>query len=223
MATYGETVSRIINTFKALSKDNKLYRRHVLKVLLDKATFYISQKLQDKSLYRESNLFSVLDCFEMEAIDKIKCDIAEFRTCGTLMKSKERLPKLLYSKYGPSILEVTSIDESFDFSFVTPQQYRINKKRTNSNLDLIYYYIKDGYLYIPDREIFAVSIVLLTLDGYDKEQCSQCSENKCKSFWDFEFIVPDKLLEVIVGETIKELTLNRQIQVDQNPNMQDNA
>ncbi len=49
MATYGETVSRIINTFKALSKDNKLYRRHVLKVLLDKTTFYISQKLQDKS------------------------------------------------------------------------------------------------------------------------------------------------------------------------------
>ena len=39
----------------------------------------------------------------------------------------------------------------------------------------------------------------------------------------FEFVIPDKLLEVVVSETIKEISFNRQIQEDQNPNLQDNA
>ena len=224
MATYGETVSRIINTFKALSKDNKLYRRHVLKVLLDKTTFYISQKLQDKSLFRESNLFTTLDCFEMKSIEVIKCDIIEFRSCKKLMRSKKKLPKLIYSKYGASILEVTSIDGEYLFIPVTPQQFKLNKKRVGaSEVNQSFYYIKDGYLYLPDSDVRIVSVNLLTLDTYEKEQCSSCSDQKCKSFWDFEFVIPDKLLEVVVSETIKEISFNRQIQEDQNPNLQDNA
>jgi len=69
----------------------------------------------------------------------------------------------------------------------------------------------------------AVSLSLITLELYDLEQCSACSQEKCKSAWDFEFIVPDKLLEVVISETLKEISINRQIQEDQNPNLQDNA
>ena len=45
------------------------------------------------------------------------------------MRSKKKLPKLIYSKYEASILEVTSIDGKYLFIPVTPQQFKINKKR----------------------------------------------------------------------------------------------
>lgn len=217
-----EITSRVINIVKALSKDNRLSRRYVLKTLQNKAKFYISQKLADKSLFRESNIYTPLNCVEMKKIDIYKCDIIEFRSCKKLMRSVKKLPELIYSKYGSSILEVTSIDGEYRFTAVTPNQYRLNKQR-NSNINQDYFYIKDGYLYLPDSEVMSVSLQLITLDLYELEQCSQCSNNKCKSAWDFEFIVPDKLLEVVISETIKEISLNRQVQEDQNPNLQDNA
>ena len=139
------------------------------------------------------------------------------------MKSKKKLPDLIYSKYGSSILEVTSIDSEYLFKPITLAQYRINKQRTGNDINQQFFYVKDGYLYLPDSEVERVSIYLLTLDLYDAEQCSECSDNKCKSLWDFEFPIPDKILEVVVSETLKELSMNRQIQEDQNPNLQDNA
>lgn len=221
--TNEDITSRIINIVKALSKDNRLPRRYVLKTLQNKAKFYISQKLADKSLFRESNLYSQLDCVEMQKIDIYKCDIIEFRSCKKLMRSVKKLPELIYSKYGASILEVTSLDGEFKFLNVTPAQYRLNKQRIKDGTHQNYFYIKDGYLYLPDSDIMSVSISLITLDLYELEQCSECSKNKCKSAWDFEFIIPDKLLEVVISETIKEISLNRQMQEDQNPNLQDNA
>lgn len=221
--TNGEITSRVINTFKAISKDVRLSRRYVLKTLQNKAKFYISQKLSDKSLFREMNLYKSLDCFEMKKIDVYKCDIIEFRSCKVLMRSKKRLPDLIFSKYGSSILEVTSLDGEYLFKAITAAQYRMNKQRLGNDINKQFFYIKDGYLYIPDSEVMAVSLSLITLELYDLEQCSACSQEKCKSAWDFEFIVPDKLLEVVISETLKEISINRQIQEDQNPNLQDNA
>lgn len=218
-----EITSRVINTLKALSKDMRLSRRYVLKTLQNKASFLISQKLNDKSLYRESNLFTTLDCFELKKQDVYKCSILEFRSCKKLMKSKKKLPSLIFSKYGSSILEVTSIDGERVFKPITASQYRINKKRNTGGIEQDFYYIKNGDIYLPDSDVEAVSVVLITLDLYEKEQCSECSDDKCKSVWEHEFIVPDKLLEVVVSETLKELSLNRQIQEDQNPNLQDGA
>ena len=68
-----------------------------------------------------------------------------------------------------------------------------------------------------------VDLVILTTDLYELEQCSSCSENKCKSAWEFKFICPDKLLEVVIQETIKELSLNKQIREDINPNLNENG
>jgi len=222
MNTYRETVSRVANTLRALSKDNRLPRRYILKTLQDKAKFFISAKMADKSLYRETNLFKTLDCVEMIPIDMYKCDIIEFRSCKKLMRSAKKLPELIYSKYGSSILEVTSIDGEFLFKPITLAQYRLNKQRAGESKQQ-YFYVKDGYLFLPNSEVERVSVYLLTLDLYESAQCSDCSDEKCKSFWDFEFPLPDKIIEIVVSETLKELSMNRQLQEDQNPNLQDNG
>ena len=103
--------------------------------------------MADKSLYREMNLYKVLDCVEMIPVEIYKCDIIEFRACKKLMKSKKKLPDLIYSKYGSSILEVTSIDSEYLFKPITLAQYRINKQRTGNDINQQFFYVKDGYFY----------------------------------------------------------------------------
>jgi len=64
-------------------------KRFVLHILEQKMTFFLSQKLRDRTLYRESNLFSVINCYELEKIDTVSCDIIEFKTCDVVMKGKK--------------------------------------------------------------------------------------------------------------------------------------
>ena len=213
-----EFVSRVLNGLKSLSKDSMISRRFILKVGQEKSKFLISQKASENSIYRESNLISTLDCFELSKVDIIKCPIIEFRTCKQLMRSKKKLPELIYSKYGASIKEVTSLDGEYLLKYITPYQYRLNKQRKTDSKES-YFYIKDRYLYLPDSEIQMVQVALITLDLYDLNELSECSDGNCKSAWDYEFICSDKLMEAVISETIKEVAISKQVQEDQNPNL----
>lgn len=221
--TNAEIVSRVRNGLNSISKDDRISRRYILHVAKQKATFLISQKLGDRSLYREDNLYKTLDCFEMEPIDVVRCEILEFRRCKSIMRSKCKLPKLIYSRYGNSLKEVITADGEKEFKPITPSQYRRDKNRVEGS-DYIYYYIKDGYLYLLDTEIELVSLYLISmeLDSLDKDcGCSDLGD-ECMSLWDYEFNVPDKLLEAIVGEAIKEVAMAKQIPRDENPNSNNN-
>lgn len=217
-----EITDIVLNTLKANSKDSRISRRLVLSTLESKAKFYISQKLNDKSLYRESNIYKEVPCVKFKNIDIIKCPIIEFRTCKTLMRSEEQVPELIWSKYGHTLKEVTSIDGSFTFEPITATQYRKNKQRTGKT-NKKYFYVKDNYIYIPDYEFHSGNLYLISPDAYELAQISECSENKCDSVWEFEFICPNKLEEIVIQETIKHLSLTKQIQEDTNPNLNPNG
>jgi len=220
--TNQEVASRIVGILKANSKDSRISRRLALKTAENKAKFLISQKLGEMSLYREMNLYKEISCIELESIPVVSCPILEFRSCRNIMRSKKKLPELIYSRLGSSLKEVVSVDNLYNFKPITPSQYRLNKQRS-FQVKEDYFYIQEDYLYLPDSEVESVNLLILTQDLYELEQCSECSKNKCKSAWDFEFVCPDKLLEVVIQESIKELSLMKQIQEDTNPNLNPNA
>jgi hypothetical protein len=221
--TNADIVSRVRNGLNSISKDDRISRRYILHVAKQKATFLISQKLNDRSLFREDNLYKSIDCFEMEPVDVVRCEILEFRRCKSIMRSKCKLPKLIYSRYGNSLKEVITADGEREFKVITPSQYRRDKNRVEKS-DYIYYYIKDGYLYLLDTEIELVSLYLISMDLDSIEDNCGCnnSDNDCKSLWDYDFNIPDKLEEAIVGETIKEVYMSKQIPRDENPNTNNN-
>jgi hypothetical protein len=221
--TNAEIVSRVRNGLNSISKDDRISRRYILHVAKQKATFLISQKLNDRSLFREDNLYKTVDCFEMEPVDVVRCEILEFRRCKSIMKSKCKLPKLIYSRYGGSLKEVITADGEKEFKPITPSQYRRDKNRVEGS-DYIYYYVKDGYLYLLDTEIELVSLYLISMELDSVEDGCCCNDNseECKSLWDYEFNVPDKLEEAIVGEAIKEVAMSKQIPRDENPNSNNN-
>lgn len=225
-----EIVSRIINNIRAVNKDSHISKRYILKVAQTKSKFLLAQKLGDKSLFGNSDLFRTIKCFKMKREDHIKCGILEFSRCNTLMKSKEKLPETPFSKFGAGIVAVTTIDDGITFEKITPHQFKLNQNRPNSKLfKKHYYYIKDGYLYLPDSEIELVNVVLLPISEEEVEEkstCKDCEEdlkgNECKSIWDNEFICSDQLIESVIKDTLQEVFMALRIPIDENPNLDSN-
>ena len=219
-----EFVSQISGILKSNNKDNKIPKRLILKVGQDASTFLIAQKLMDRTISSETNLFTTIPCFEFEQIESKNCPSIEFRMCKTLMKSKEPLPKLVFSRLGASIRDIVALDGEFVFTFVDETQYRRNKKRQHQLKDQVFVYLgTDNHLYIPDREILSLDLTILTIDTIEAERVSQCNEKNCRSYWDYEFIVASRLIEAVKDMTLQKLSITRNLQEDSNPNSVENA
>ena len=222
-----EFVSQISGILKSNNKDNRIPKRMILSVGRDVVTFLVAQKLLDRTITTETNLYTTINCFEFEQIDVKKCPSIEFRTCKVLMKSKEPLPKLLFSRLGASIKDLISLDGEFVFSFVDEAQYRRNKKRNQQLKNQIFIYLgTDNHLYIPDREILSLDLTILTLDEDGAEEASGCLDKEskeCNNAWEATFVCPDKLIEAVKDVTLQRLSMTRQINEDQNPNNIENG
>jgi hypothetical protein len=136
------------------------------------------------------------------------------------MKSKKKIPTPIFSRLGASIKNITSIDGSVKFTLVSAVQYAINKKRQYQLSGEHYiYYSSDGHLYIPDEEIKLVNLDFITMYTELIDTCSDCIDGNCKSGWEYEFICPDKLLNVVFDKTTQYLMgTYKQITLDENPN-----
>ena len=214
-----EFVSQISGLLKSNNKDNKIPKRLILKVGQDASTFLIAQKLMDRTISSETNLYTTIPCFEFEQINSKNCPSIEFRLCKTLMKSKEPLPKLVFSRLGASIRDIVALDGDFTFTFVDETQYRRNKKRQQQLKNQVFVYLgTDNHLYIPDREILSLDLTVLTPDTIEAERVSQCNEKDCKkSNWQYEFICNDRLIEAVKDMVLQKLSITRNLVEDQSP------
>lgn len=216
---FREATSRVINILKLNNKDEHTSRRYVLHLLRTTAKTLISQKLLDRTITHDNNLYSIIPCFEFEKIDVVKCPLIEFRMCKTLMKSVKPLPELVFSRLGASIKDIVAIDGEYRFTLVDKAQYQRNKKRKHSIKGETYIYLhSDMYLYIPDDEIYSVDLNILTLKTEELYKYSACNEEECESYWNAPFICPDKLLETTFAQVLQTLGITKQSRDDQNPN-----
>lgn len=221
MITNNEFVSRVVNNLKGLSKDAHISKRFILSTGRTKSKFLMSQKLDELTMFREEDCITTIPCFELERIDYKSCDIFEFRLCDKLMRSKHKLPEGFFGKNGAGIVSVTPVDEHTRYNFISPNQYIDLKKRKYARDTTKYFYVKDGYLYLPDSTVEVVDIRMFTI--YRDQALSLCAcnpEHKCKSAWDQEFICPDRFLDLIIKDTLTELgSIYRTSLEDANPNL----
>ena len=215
-----QIVSKVINSYRLLTKDGHISRRYVLKILRDVSKNLLSKKLMDRTLALESNLYTKLECLEFEKVEMVKCPIIEFRMCRTLMKSKCKLPDPIFSRLGASITEIVSLDGMYELKLISAEQYRRNQKRKYSIEGEVYIYLaEDGHLYIPDEEIYSLNVTFMTLFPEEADECSECKKDDCKSGWDYPFIGSDKLDDVVFKEVLQILgSTYKATQEDQNQN-----
>lgn len=224
--TNGEFVSRVINGLRAINIDDHISRRYILNIGQNKSKFYIAQKLTEKTLFRETNLFRTIECFKLDEEETLKCGVHEFMRCDSLMKSRKKIPGLVFNRLGSSVVSITSLNGDIEFQPTTPKSYKNSKdRRYVQKLGVKHFYIKDGFLYLPDSTVEYVTITYIPFDETEVEEVSQCGNETnegCKSVWDYEFIVPDKLSEQVVTETIQEVFNSKRVPVDTLPNLDEN-
>lgn len=216
--TNREVVDRINHTFRGTSKDGRIADRYILNVAQTIAETYLANKSRSFNLHRQDDLFTILDCFEMKRDKIVDCPILEFRRCDKLVKSKSKLPTNVSNRLGNSIIEVGTVDGSFALQKSTIQQYRRDKIRGSKEK---YFYVVDGYLYIPDVDWEVVRVVMITTDPYEADALSACCD-ECKSAWDYDFIAPGEVTEQVIREAAQQVSVMIQIPSDENPNMDSN-
>lgn len=217
--TYNEIVSRIQNNLNSLDKDTFIPRRFILSIFKSKLEFLMAQKFHDKSLFRETNIYKWINCIDMEEIDSVSCGKIELSTCDVIMRSKKKLPKLLWTRYGSTVAMVTNIDGSKEYEVVSFSYYQTikNKKhfdKFKGNFAIIY---PDNKIVIPDTYVSKINVLLFTLDeAFDDVSNCDNSNNSCESYWDKEFEISSKVSEVALQETLKEVMMRLQIPKDEN-------
>lgn len=218
-------VARAVNGIKALSKDAHISKRYILSIGRAKAKFLMSQKWDELTLNKEDTLISQVKCFKLEKQDTISCDIVEFKTCKDLMKSVNKVPETISGKVGLGILSVASIDGNIDYNYATPNAIRNKSKRRFSHkVNQNFFYIRDGYMYLPNSTNELIDIDMLAIDGIQVEDVSECSKcEECLSAWDHNFICPDRFVDLVLRETMQEIaSIHRTSVEDTNPNWDSN-
>lgn len=214
--TKGEAVDTIMNKFRALTQDRRLSRRYVLAEIEIASKYLIEQKVSEGTM-QTGSLYKEIKCLELIKVDRITCPMVELRTCNILMRSKERLPKVLYSSWGPLIKEVTTIDQEKSFKRVTKRSSRrrsMKPKGPKSN-DLYYLY-EDGYLWIIDTEVYGLNVELITFDDEKVDSLNGCNnKDECKSGWDHDLVLPESITQAVLDKVTQTISINRQIPIDE--------
>ena len=223
--TNGEFVGRIVNDLGALTKDVHLSKRWILDIGRTKAESYVAQHWDDMGLEGDFSLITCVNCIEMIEVDKIECCEAAFELCSVLMRSKYRIPGLVYSLRGAIITMVSNVDMSIFFKRADIQTYRNNSKRKYAKKLEGFYYVYDGYIYIPDIHIELINACFFTMKRKEAKALSACGpeEETCDSYWDDDFIFPVKLIEYIFSETLKEVAIRYQVAQDERPDLDSNV
>lgn len=220
-------VARVVNGIKALSKDAHISKRYILNIGRTKAKFLMSQKWDEFSLNKEDELISQVKCFRLDKQDIVSCDIVEFRTCKDLMKSVCKIPETIFGKAGVAILSVTNIDGTIDYDYATPSAIRNkSKRRFSDKVDQNFFYVRDGYLYLPNSTNELVDFDIIAIDKTEVQEVSECSKTggDCHSAWDNAFVCPDRLADLVLKDTIQEVaTIYRTSVADENPNLDENV
>lgn len=220
--TNGEIVSRISNQLRMITKDDYINDRFVLHTALSISEKFLAQKIKDRSLYKDTSIYKQVECIEFEKVNSFSCGFVEFRNCKTLYKSKKKTTDLglIFTRYGSSIKELYSIDQtSTVLTESSLYQYRLDSKRQNSG-EGKYFYILNDYIYIT-IQAEVLSGMFLSLDQYGLDEFCDCSDD-CESVWDKEFVSPSSQLEDVINYTIQNIIQTKQIQPDENPNLNEN-
>lgn len=222
--TVGDFISDVKNSIRAQTKDDRVSSRYIHSLAKDYASYLLAQRnLSD--VLRDSSIFTEITCVEMEHVKADVCDIAEFRKCTKVMKSKCKLPKFYNSVIGPLIISVTNITGETSYEQLrSPADYANSLKRKFQTTTK-YFYISNGYLYLLNSTNERVSVNGLFSDELEALQFSACNEDigECESALDYKLIIPNKYISTVKDQVIQHILKSRkQIASDENPDLNNN-
>lgn len=182
--TITEVISRARSSVKQLFDDNILSDRYIYSVAKTSAATLIKREVNLRRLLNSDNIFTPLECLDLIKTSYTECGIS----CeGIVRRSKERLPTLQEGIYSYIIQGVYNADNS-DEILPTTVREQINLSKLKYKPNVLYYLIKDGYLYVLNEFVENVNLYVYIADQLE-------IFDECEPAYEAEFKIPGYLEE----------------------------
>lgn len=203
MDTNRQVVSDVITSLRSINIDDRISNRFVLSRLKDKVRLLIKQDLDSRRLFKITGIWKTIKCFPMISIDFMECGL-DIPHCNFVMKSVKKLPKSFDSSYG-TLVKVFTINGDKEYTQIKIGDYKDILNREYINKNIKYFWIDDGYIYIPESQVEEVMVVILTENPQEVDILNNIKGSECLKPLDSVFPCPTHLLDVAKTQTILEL------------------
>ena len=191
------------------SRDTPLSDRHIYNKLVT-VRKQLLKSYYDK--YKKFDPFSyiTLDCVELIEAMPYECPCLPSYGCK-ILRSKEKIPKIIMMGNKLAISSVSTIDGSIIFNETTwsQKQFKKGAKYTANKPD---YFFRNDYLYITNNnKLGLVSITAIFEDIIKARQFNTyCSKNnnsaeKCLPAYEYDFVINGDLEDTLIQIAIQEL------------------
>lgn len=220
MPTNREIISDIRGTLNAANVDGWIPSALIYSKLSDVSSLFIKREADNMQLFRYAELWTTVNCLEMEEMPLIQCCNLNIPNCKTVMRSKEKLPKMYSTRFG-YLITVSSVDYDRNYKPTTPQDFKYTTSRRFPDPRIRYFWIENDYLVIPNSMVSRVNITIMAPDKAEALKLNSCDdspEKDCLNFMDQEFVAPAHLLDDIKTYATQKLLPRTQVQPDEYPN-----
>jgi len=213
MNTIAEAISRVRNGIKAVDADSFITDRLIYSNILKYAKMFIKRQDGQTSQAKFNSLYKRIPCIDLIEVDKVAA-CCEVQSGVKIKRSKEKLPSILEGSNGPLLRTVASIDGLVEVFRTTPQLYTSLQKTSGFKYNKKkYYWLLDGYLFIPNVEWDSAQI-----DGIFEGSISGLTcDDECQSVQSQYLNIPGDLFAQIEQQVINDFMRSMQINTDPAP------
>lgn len=221
--TNRQIISDVINDLRAVDLDDKVSKRYILNKLRGYAALFIKRDAELRRLFGLAELWIEVPCVELCEAPIVDCCDVDIPGCTTVMRSVKEIPKTYQTMYR-EMLQVFNVQYAKEFRQITPQEYKNIIVREFQDPRIVYFWLQNKRLIIPNSLVTIVTLRGVFLNPSDAKKLNSCSEDdKCASVLDEPFICPDYLVAVVKQETLKDLfSFYKRSVVDEEPNLNTN-
>lgn len=213
--------SDIATEIRALNIDDRVSSRWILSVLKDKTRSMLKQDLESRRLFKISSIWQTIDCVELCEVPYSEC-ACDIPNCKVVMKSKIKIPRAFESNYG-TMVKVVNIGGTSEFIQTSLTKYIDIKARNIDNPKAKYFWIDNGYIFIPDSMVETVMVRGLFENPEEVDKLNDPIGSECLKPLDALFPCPSHLVDAVKKETVLEFAkIFKGLQEDQTPNQNSN-
>lgn len=214
MNNIGSVVSSMRTTIKAAVDDAFVTDREIYSSVLKFAKALIRRQDNENKLMQYDSLFETVPYVELIEVDAIEADCAGIKTGYKFRRTRFKLPKVFAGSMGPIFRTISPIDFSKRLQQITPSMYVSISKSTNFKYNkTIYYWYKNGYLYIPNVEWEAIAVEALWEDPINIECCGERNP-KCFTMQEQSFNIPEYVYAEIEQMVLQQFMSRAKIPQD---------
>jgi len=207
--TNREFTSEVTNDLRALNTDQTISKEFILSKAWNIAKTLVKQESDNRRLFRMMELFTFVDCVELEPAPVTKC-CDFYLPLTSFTRTKQPLSELYSTTYGV-ILRAFTLNNRKEFTFITPHEYQYTLHRTYKDKSKGYFWLQDSYLVIPDEFVDRINFSGMFLQPMEAKKLSsnistpQPTDGYCAGPLDDTFICPGYLYNIVRQETVKDL------------------